>query len=546
MTRSPLNSSTPKPQIPPTGTLASILKACDESAYTFKRGFNVLLDICSAIKYLHERHDFVHGNVKSGNIFVDQDWNGKLGGLGGSLESIGKDGLSGGTMVDADAQKTGRFGYTPVWSAPEILEGNCAPTKASDMYSFALCLWEGTTRSEPQESTSHLSLSAPCHAITPLATNLNACIPLPEFANTFLYCNQIVKGERPPMPKWPTFLQLKRFLNLIEKTWAQDPATRPTCTELLDELDQLAIFLDYDDVDRKCHLEGKGTILSSEAEAAQRRVRQAGASQTYFCWPVADVVDVEAGGADVQVPSDLVLPEEASFWLRLETATSGGDKSARGPTEMEIQDAARAIIPWLQEALVKSGENKDLKRAAKYFLGTCSIFTRDLDVFHGASERRYSGRAMWRSRQLGDADMFSQLQTFCKKEALKIGNSLHSYFCKEELGKKLGTLHMELPVLEGFDEGPVRQDMAGVGLPIENLCGGLWHEFEYEACSIHMLRLIAMAIDEEYQETAKMALQKFDGRYEFRGAPIKGDARMRNKCVSVDDHRPEPKPRWVS
>ena len=87
--------------------------------------------------------------------------------------------------------------------------------------------------------------------------------------------------------------------------------------------------------------------------------------------------------------------------------------------------------------------------------------------------------------------------------------------------------------------------MPGVGLPVVNLCGGLWNEFEHEVCSIHMLRLIAMAIDDEYQEAVKKALRVFDGRYEYRGAPIKGDARMRNKCVSVDDHRAEPKPRWV-
>ena len=85
--------------------------------------------------------------------------------------------------------------------------------------------------------------------------------------------------------------------------------------------------------------------------------------------------------------------------------------------------------------------------------------------------------------------------------------------------------------------------MPATNLPIANLCGGRWDRFEHEATAIHMLRLIAMAINDDYQEAAKAALHEFEGRYEFRPAPIKGDARMRNKCVSVDDHRPERKPR---
>ena len=143
--------------------------------------------------------------------------------------------------------------------------------------------------------------------------------------------------------------------------------------------------------------------------------------------------------------------------LPTQQATNDGNVNAKRPTEVEIQDAARAILPWLEDALVKSGDNKDLKRAAKYFLGTCSLFTRDLDIFPGMGARRFPGRAMWRSKVGGGEDMFTQLQAFCKKEALKIGKGLHDYFCKEDLGKKLGSLHEELPILAGFAGQAVRQ-----------------------------------------------------------------------------------------
>ena len=112
-------------------TLASLLKRGAASGYTFKRGFQIVLDICAAVSYLHEKHKFVHGNLKSGNIFVDQDWNGKLGGLGGSLESIAKADQGGETFKSSDM--TSKAGHTPAWSSPEVLE-SAEPSQASDMY----------------------------------------------------------------------------------------------------------------------------------------------------------------------------------------------------------------------------------------------------------------------------------------------------------------------------------------------------------------------------------------------------------------------------
>lgn len=158
--------------------------------------------------------------------------------------------------------------------------------------SFAICLWEATTRKMPQDG----------------------------FSSTFVYCSKIAKGKRPKIPRWPKAQQLQQHFDMIDKAWSQDPSKRPSFRELLKEMDHLAIFLNYDDVDRECldHTLKRG-VLSSDAEAAERRRRQAGASQTYFSWPVADVVGVAAGGAGVYVPEDLPLPNEASFWLRLET-----------------------------------------------------------------------------------------------------------------------------------------------------------------------------------------------------------------------------------
>ena len=73
------------------GNLFQILKvACrKDNGYTFKRGFNIMLDIAAAMEFLHSK-DFVHMNLKSASCYVDQDWKGKLGGLGHSLDLMSR------------------------------------------------------------------------------------------------------------------------------------------------------------------------------------------------------------------------------------------------------------------------------------------------------------------------------------------------------------------------------------------------------------------------------------------------------------------------
>ena len=73
------------------GNLFEILKAVrvKDNGYTFKRGLTIMLDIVAALRFLHSR-DFVHMNFKSKSCYVDQDWKGKLGGLGRSLDLMSR------------------------------------------------------------------------------------------------------------------------------------------------------------------------------------------------------------------------------------------------------------------------------------------------------------------------------------------------------------------------------------------------------------------------------------------------------------------------
>ena len=194
----------------------------------------------------------------------------------------------------------------------------------------------------------------------------------------------------------------------------------------------------------------------------ERRKRKAGASQTYFCWPVADVLEEDRAAKQAR-RKEVTLPKAAEFWLTMETVAEDDSVAGNDPTEMEIQEAAKEILPWLQNAIVRSGKRHDLKEAAKYFLGTCSLFTRDLDMFHGTGRRRCSA-ALWRNDGGTSQTMFQQLQEFCTKEALKIGKSLDEYYSEEDLFGKLGRLHEEIPVLPAYQGVPsARQVSWGTG-----------------------------------------------------------------------------------
>ena len=64
------------------------------------------------------------------------------------------------------------------------------------------------------------------------------------------------------------------------------------------------------------------------------------------------------------------------------------------------------------------------------------------------------------------------------------------------MDKSLGSLDLKhMPEFKGNR----RQDAKAVGLPLPPH-GNKWNRFQEESVMIHMLRLISMAVDDEYQE----------------------------------------------
>eukprot|EP00940_MAST-03C_sp_MAST-3C-sp2_P000528 g528.t1 len=220
-------------------------------------------------------------------------------------------------------------------------------------------------------------------------------------------------------------------------------------------------------------------------------------------------------------------PPAVALWFNNE------DSSWRRKQQME------AAFPWLEHALLAAYEDTAVKKAAKKLLGH----------YHFTPFLKTCG-------------LMSRLQSHCRGAALRIGSRLHAYYQESNLRESLGTL--KLPMLDAFGEGKlkVRQDHPSLRLPLPLHVATLhqsspnfmrkftkfgreegWEYFEQESVLIHMLRLTALGIDAAYQKKVRKIVESPLCNGALKSVAIKGDARMRNKVLSYEDHRDERKPR---
>jgi len=143
---------------------------------------------------------FVHRDLKTSNLLVDNDWHIKLCDFGLSqLKQRGE------TLKDGVEGAKG----TPLWMAPEVMAGQQFNEKA-DIYSFGIVLWEILTRKEPFQEFDNYE----------------------EFRDAI--CN---KHVRPPIPNdcHPA------LRHLIESCWHPHPGKRPTFPEIVSQLDYIIV-----------------------------------------------------------------------------------------------------------------------------------------------------------------------------------------------------------------------------------------------------------------------------------------------------------------
>eukprot|EP01125_Pyxidicula_operculata_P008052 TRINITY_DN2723_c0_g2_i1.p1 TRINITY_DN2723_c0_g2~~TRINITY_DN2723_c0_g2_i1.p1 ORF type:complete len:520 (-),score=121.37 TRINITY_DN2723_c0_g2_i1:64-1623(-) len=161
---------------------------------TLLRRLNMAKDVAQGMNWLHcSKPPIIHRDLKPNNLLVDDNWNVKICDFGLSAFQFTK------TLQD-----NGVAPGTPLWMAPEVLQGQPLSEKA-DIYSYGIVLWEMLTGKEPFEEH--------------------------DDYNTFVkaVCEE---GERPSLPE-DMHPCLKK---LLEDCWQPKADKRPSFEEIIARL----------------------------------------------------------------------------------------------------------------------------------------------------------------------------------------------------------------------------------------------------------------------------------------------------------------------
>jgi hypothetical protein len=200
----------------------------------------------------------------------------------------------------------------------------------------------------------------------------------------------------------------------------------------------------------------------------------------------------------------------------------------------ELSRHAPQVVLWLKQNLALTHTDENIKNTIKAVLGAPRF----------ASNLEYFG--LWK-------DLIED----CKRQALEIGQDMKRYYDTHDLAVVLG--EKAIPNTFGKfqmragenrfvvercsqEECARRQDEAmhppKSGIFPQNVAHSqVWNE----KCFIHVLRMVAVAIDLMYQEIVQKICEDCNGS--FTNTEIKGFVRMKNKCISKEDHYNEGYPR---
>ncbi|BDA45524.1 probable serine/threonine-protein kinase CTR1 at C-terminar half [Coccomyxa sp. Obi] len=165
------------------------------------RRLNMALDAAKGMLQLHTRQ-IIHRDLKSPNLLVDKHWRVKV--CDFNLSRV---------ETSAQDKSSSISANNPRWLAPEVIS-NRAFSKAADVFSFGVILWELATWQLPWEELSIFQIM----------------VSVAE------------KGLRPDIPEQPqggAFQGWPAYVDLIERCWAEDPAQRPTFEGAITDLREL-------------------------------------------------------------------------------------------------------------------------------------------------------------------------------------------------------------------------------------------------------------------------------------------------------------------
>jgi serine/threonine protein kinase len=176
---------------------------------TWARRLRIARDVAAGMGALHKARPapIVHRDLKSANVFLDENYRAVVGDFGLTRRSAGGD-------VAAAASSAGR-NQNPLWLAPEVLQEAGGYSTQSDVYAFGIVMWELLTWqlpfSRPGARLNHWEV------VRALATGGRPEVP--------------PRGELPG-PGAAAFAGLDEYEALMRRCWAQAPEERPPFDEV--------------------------------------------------------------------------------------------------------------------------------------------------------------------------------------------------------------------------------------------------------------------------------------------------------------------------
>jgi len=191
------------------GTLKSVIDKKTKSNMPWSRKLSMALNLSEGLIYLH-KNKFVHGDIKTSNLLVNQHWEISVGDFGSAVS------LENTRSIQA-------LGGTILYLAPELYDDKIS--FKSDIYAAAIVLWELFTHNTKP------FVSDPTSGITEksgLAAVMNKV------------CNQNVRPRWPPSFKNANENSKEvKLVKLVESAWKHDHTIRPDAIKLSEALQSL-------------------------------------------------------------------------------------------------------------------------------------------------------------------------------------------------------------------------------------------------------------------------------------------------------------------
>lgn len=174
----------------------------DTSALPWDMRWRLAIEIAEGLSYLHSK-EIIHCNLKSRNVLLDAQLHVKLSDFGFQKVKLESSSM---------AANVNSLAMTVRWQAPELFKRNTQHSKASDVYSLAMILWEIAARK----------------------------IPFKDASNEIIVMGWIKDGELETIPQdCPS-----HYAQLIQSGWSPVPSSRPSIDDLLTKLQKGYQFLE--------------------------------------------------------------------------------------------------------------------------------------------------------------------------------------------------------------------------------------------------------------------------------------------------------------